>query len=102
MSNRVDQLIAEIQDKVKVLKQKLSEEQLKSASLEKKVEEVNNEINARETEISALKLEVTRLEVQLNDKNDISIAVQSDKGISDEEIDELVNEIEYCITQLKK
>ena len=102
MSNRVHQLIAEIQDKVKVLKQKLSDEQSKSASLENKVEEVNNEITARDNEISALKLEVTKLETQLNDQDDKSIAVQSDKGISDEEIDELVNEIEYCITQLKK
>lgn len=102
MSNRVHQLIAEIQGKATSLKAKLSEEQLKSASLEQKLSKVTGELNAKDEEINALKADVAKLTAQLNDKKSISIADQSDKGISDEQIDELVNEIEYCIAQLKK
>lgn len=102
MSNRVHQLIAEIEGKTISLKQKLSEERSKNSLLSDNIGELNKTILDKDQELAALKNEIVRLESELSEKGNISIAAPVVQGVSNEQIDELVNEIEYCIAQLKK
>jgi septal ring factor EnvC (AmiA/AmiB activator) len=102
MSDRVNELIEEIRGKANSMKDRVSTEQDKNNTLTKEIEELKTQLSAKEAEVSQLKGELDSLKSDISSKNEQSIAVASDNGVSDEQIDELVKEIEYCITQLKR
>lgn len=102
MSDRVNELIEEIRGKAISMKELVSAEKEKSGALIQQIEELKNQVSAKNAEVSQLQEEITSLKNDLNAKNEQGIEAPVEAGVSDEQIDELVKEIEYCITQLKR
>lgn len=101
MSEKVNQLIDEIRGKSLRLKDSLSAERTRVMNLEAEIEKLKNTISEKETD---LKKKVEEIELLRNDMKAVetnSIPVQKESGITDEQIDELVKEIEFCIAKLK-
>ena len=101
MSDRIQELVEEIRSKATQLRNQLDAAQSRNAELEDELKKVNSSVAAKEGELEALKLKYDDL--QKNGlKEDTGVKVSTGHEISNEAIDELVKEIEYCITQLKK
>ena len=102
MTDRIQHIIEEIRLKSKALHHQLLEEREKNNALQAEVQLLNERLHHKNqqeeknlAEIAALKLEMETTKSQV-------IEIERPQGKKDEEIDELVKEIEYCISQLKK
>ena len=103
MSDRVSKLIDSIKGKANELHQDLQSERNKSASLENELTALKSELNAKSLEIQTSKDKLAQLGGQLKTLSEQKVDQQSSGAdISDEQIDELVREIEFCIAQLKQ
>ena len=101
MSDKALQLIDEIRSKSLEIKGKLDEERQNNAVLTNAIADLKKELEQRELELSVVKTKVAELEKEvLSSKEQVINPVISSER-NDEEIDELVKEIEYCISQLK-
>jgi len=101
MSDKALQLIDEIRSKSLEIKGKLDEERQNNAVLTNAIADLKKELEQREMELSVVKTKVAELEKEvLSSKEQVINPVISYER-NDEEIDELVKEIEYCISQLK-
>ncbi len=103
MSDRVSKLIDSIKGKAKQLYQELQSERAKSADLKDELASLKSELTAKTTEIEASKEKIIQLGDQLKTLSEQKVdQVNSGTDFSDEQIDELVREIEFCIAQLKE
>ncbi len=101
MSDKALQLIDEIRSRSLEIKGKLDEERQNNAVLTNAIADLKKELEQRELELSVVKTKVAELEKEvLSSKEQVINPVISSER-NDEEIDELVKEIEYCISQLK-
>lgn len=101
MSDRIQELVEEIRGKSSDLKRQLESTRSRNSELESELSELRNSISDKEKELEELKSKYDDLQKQdLN--NDTGVSVSAEQSISNEAIDELVKEIEYCIEQLKK
>ena len=103
MTEKVQQIINDIQRKTSVLYHELTSERSKNEQLQAELNELSDrleqgkqELLQRLSEIEALNLELETSKIQVVSE-DSSFARRKD-----DDIDELVKEIEYCISQLKK
>ena len=101
MSEKVNQLIDEIREKSLSIKDSLSAERTKVESLETEVENLKNKISEKENDLKNKVSEIESLRNDMSSMETKSIPVQKESGITDEQIDELVKEIEFCIAKLK-
>lgn len=101
MSDQVINLISEVKAKALKFHSALVSERAKSADLEKSLAESKANSDAVSAENIALKKEIENLKDQLNRPVEPTI-IEKSVTLKDEEIDELVKEIEFCIEQLKK
>lgn len=103
MSDRVSKLIDSIKGKAVQLHQELQNERTKSAGLEDELAALKGDLNAKSAEIQASKEKIAQLGDQIKTLSEQKVD-QSNSGtdISDEQIDDLVREIEFCIAQLKQ
>lgn len=103
MTERIQHIVNEISQKTKALHKQLIEEREKNSSLQAEIKSLNeNEKVQTEKEVGYLK-EISDLKLQLEETKSQIVEVSNPSlGRKDEEIDELVKEIEYCISQLKK
>lgn len=101
MSDKALQLIDEIRSKSLEIKGKLDEERQNNAVLTNAIADLKKELEQRELELSEVKTKVAELEKEVLTAKEqvINPVISSERN--DEEIDELVKEIEYCISQLK-
>jgi chromosome segregation ATPase len=102
MSDRIQELIDGIKEKASSLHGQLSTERSSNQELQDEVSSLKNEVSSKEEEIIGLKSKISELETKLETKDERDVNVSEDAGVSEEQIDELVKEIEYCIEQLKK
>ena len=103
MSDRVSNLIDSIKGKAIQLHQELQNERAKSADLENELSALKSDLNAKSAEIQASKEKIAQLGDQLKTLSEQKVdQPTSGADISDEQIDELVREIEFCIAQLKQ
>jgi uncharacterized protein YoxC len=103
MSDRVSKLIDSIKGKAVQLHQELQNERTKSAGLENELSALKSDLNAKSAEIQASKEKIAQLGDQLKTLSEQKVdQPTSGADISDEQIDELVREIEFCIAQLKQ
>lgn len=103
MSDRVSKLIDSIKGKAVQLHQELQNERTKSAGLENELSALKSNLNAKSAEIQASKEKIAQLGDQLKTLSEQKVdQPTSGADISDEQIDELVREIEFCIAQLKQ
>lgn len=112
MSDRIAHIIAEIRDKFYHVKNELKQEKEKNALLENEIasfqtkqSELASVIVAKQDFIDTLHLENLELKKQLDEKNEL-LEQQSSLNVPvvnhDDLINDLVREIDTCISQLKK
>ena len=102
MTERIEQLMSELRSTSLELKNRLKTEQVKQAELEAENRALKQEISAFQSEVEANSKQIQSLSSELELVKNNSGQVPAKQSVSKEEIDELVNEIEYCITQLKQ
>jgi regulator of replication initiation timing len=103
MTDKIQQIIDEISRKTKVLHHQLVEERLKNEQLRLENVDLREQLMSTTSQMERLDLEVGRLKEDLVSAKKQVVEVPVTAGsVSNEEIDELVKEIEYCISQLKK
>jgi hypothetical protein len=103
MTDKIQQFIDEITRKSRDLHQQLVEERMKNEQLRMEIVDLNEQVMINSGQIESQSLEITKLKGEL-ETTKLQVVEEpsvSDHG-KDEEIDELVKEIEYCISQLKK
>ena len=101
MSDQIHQLIDAIREKVSRLHRQLSTERSTNAKLQEQNESLANEIISKNNEITALRSKISEIELNNKTVEKQGVIGSEAKLISNEQIDELVKEIEYCIKQLK-
>jgi uncharacterized protein YlxW (UPF0749 family) len=109
MSDRIQELLDGIKEKTLHWHQMYSDERTANQSLQQQLMDVNaqlttrqQEVNALQQQVDTLKLTVGELDAKLKMTQENNVSVSNGTGVSDEQIDELVREIDYCIAQLKK
>ena len=103
MTEKIQQFIDEIRQKTLAMHRQLNEERSKNESLMLELSDLKSKLSEKEKQEAVLIEDIEKLKVELEASR---TQVQGSDLISsrrrDEEIDELVKEIEYCISQLKK
>lgn len=104
MSARVHELLDEIREKSVKLKDQVAAERAKNATLSAEISEIQEEMSSKSQEVESLQGKVTELTDNIESMKEQRVNTTSDSGanLSNEEIDALVKEIEYCIKQLKR
>lgn len=102
MSDRVNELIETLREKMILLKDQCAIERSKNNDLLAENELLKSSLQEKSSEISSLQSKVDSLKEAQSLAKEQSVNHSEEKKVSDEQIDELVREIEYCIGQLKK
>jgi len=102
MADRINELIQKIREKVSLLKDQLSVEKTKNESLQEEVNQLKLQLTSKQNEVEALESKIVNLQSDIVKAKEQSVNHSTEANVSDEQIDELVKEIEYCIGQLKK
>lgn len=102
MSDRVNELIETLKEKMILLKDQCAQERSKNDELTAENEQLKTNLTEKSTEISNLESKVESLKEVQNSAKVQSVNPSEEEKVSDDQIDELVREIEYCIGQLKK
>lgn len=102
MTDKIQHIIQEIRDKKAKLTNELSNSASKIDQLSSEIEALKSTLQINEVKVQSLQNEVASLSGQLELEKNKAVEVSSIVEVNkDEQIDELVKEIEYCITQLK-
>ncbi len=103
MSEKIHQFINEVRQNFANLNESLLAEKTKNQELISELSSLKKQVEDLLSENEGLKNEVDELKRQKSDEVEkFNIQTSQDSMISDERIDELVKEIDYCIGQLKK
>lgn len=102
MSDRIKALISEIGEKVSRINGMLSTERLNNEKLQNEVSALQEQLISEKNVVSELQTEIAAMRQDINAKSEHVVEDSKGKYISEDEIDEMVKEIEYCIGQLKE
>jgi uncharacterized protein YoxC len=103
MSERIDELIETIREKSILLKEQVASEKSKNEELTQEIQNLKQEISSKDGKVDELNEKIGELNESVKTAKEQSItSSEVTTGVTDEQIDELVKEIEYCIEQLKK
>ena len=102
MNARIQQLIDEIKAKSLSVHVDLQNERAKCLNQQLELDTLKVELEDLKIKNQNLLSQVNLLQVQLEETKSQVINNSDSPGRNDEEIDELVKEIEYCINQLRK
>jgi uncharacterized protein (DUF3084 family) len=102
MTEKIQQLIEDIKLKYKMLYSQLVEERNLRLKQNAELSSLNDEVSVLKSKISDFEIENLKLKVDLDTIIQERIEERnSSLKIRNQEIDDLVREIEHCITQLK-
>lgn len=103
MSDRIQELLNDIREKATGWHKQLTAERAANQQLTSELTTVKNILREKEEELLKSARQITELESKLEmAANNSSVIVSEGTGVSDEQIDELVKEIDYCLAQLKR
>ena len=102
MSDQINTLIASIRERFSRVNDQLLEEQAKNERIQVEVKELKSQLNTSNEKVVSLHNELKESEESNNDVSEQIVTRSEGTMITDEQIDELVKEIDYCIGQLKK
>lgn len=102
MSEKIHQLIEQIRMKYNRLNDQFMEQKSINIGLQDEVTNSRSQLKERDEKIIALEAKIDELESTRNETSEQVITGSEGTMISDEQIDELVKEIDYCIGQLKE
>lgn len=103
MTERIQNSIDSIKAKIATLMQGLIELKTQNAAMSSEIQSLKDELHEKGQNALQMQTTIENLnhELDLAKKQVIDLS-QKPVGRSEEEIDELVKEIDYCIEQLKK
>ncbi|MCF8409042.1 MAG: hypothetical protein K9G36_08730 [Crocinitomicaceae bacterium] len=103
MTERIQNSIDSIKAKIATLMQGLIELKTQNAAMSSEIQSLKDELHEKAQNALQMQTTIENLnhELDLAKKQVIDLS-QKPVGRSEEEIDELVKEIDYCIEQLKK
>ncbi len=103
MTEQLEKSIEQILEKAKSLHLDLQNERARSASLSLEIDKMKADLFAAAEREFMLNTEIETLKsaLQIAENKVVEVPIQT-LGKREEEIEELVKEIEYCIEQLKK
>ncbi|MCO4813371.1 MAG: hypothetical protein KC454_01590 [Flavobacteriales bacterium] len=99
MSQKIHQLIGSIRENFSRISNELVGEQSRNEAFQKEIETLKSQIEIQNEKLNALTVE---LELTKNEVTEEFITRSEGTMISEDQIDELVKEIDYCIGQLKE
>jgi len=102
MTDRIQHIIDEIRAKSQALHKLLTAEREKNMELYVEISEMKDQLKQLNLNLETKDQEIAGLNSVINAAKNQVVEGSSSNGRKDEEIDELVKEIEYCISQLKK
>jgi septal ring factor EnvC (AmiA/AmiB activator) len=102
MTDRIQHIIEDIRLKTKALHHQLNEEREKNNTFQAEVQVLNERLHYQKQQEESYLAEIAALKLEMETTKSQVIEIERPQGKKDEEIDELVKEIEYCISQLKK
>jgi septal ring factor EnvC (AmiA/AmiB activator) len=103
MTERIQHSMNEIRAKALEIHGELVQERIKNQALQAQILEKEQHLQSVKDSKSALEAVIDQLKLDLEvAKNQIVEVSVPQNGKNEEQIDELVKEIEYCIGQLKK
>ncbi len=103
MSDKIHQLIEKLRENFVKKSDALLAEKSNNQLVNAKLIELKAQIEVLESENTALKVRIDDFKKQENEvEEEFILQTQQTTMVSDEHIDELVKEIDYCIGQLKK
>ena len=102
MSDQINTLIASIRERYTLLNDQLLGEQSKNEQAQSEIEELKSQLDAGNEKIVSLQNALKESEENKSDVSEQVVTRSEGTMITDEQIDELVKEIDYCIGQLKK
>ena len=103
MTERIQHSMNEIRAKALELHRELVQERIKNQALQAQILEKEERLQSAKNSENALHAAIDQLKLDLEvAKNQIVEVSVPQNGRNEEQIDELVKEIEYCIGQLKK
>ena len=103
MTEKIQDTIQEISRNILRIGEALRSERSKNAVLQKEIDRKNEQLAVEANAISLMKEEIESLKsaLHLAENKVVEVPVPV-KGKNEQEIDELVKEIEFCIEQLKQ
>ncbi|MEY4658337.1 MAG: hypothetical protein ACO29U_01940 [Crocinitomicaceae bacterium] len=103
MTEKIQDTIQEISRNILRIGEALRSERSKNAVLQEEIDRKNEQLAAEANAISLMKEEIESLKsaLHLAENKVVEVPVPV-KGKNEQEIDELVKEIEFCIEQLKQ
>ncbi len=102
MLDPIFDLVVDIKRKVSLVKMQLEKERSDAKLLVNEIKDLRSQLAKKEVEMNNFSTKISGLETKLIMKEDQDISVIEETSISENQIDELVKEIEYCIIELKK
>jgi predicted nucleic acid-binding Zn-ribbon protein len=102
MSEMIEQLIGEVRERSLEIKRSLTAEREKSSNLLVEKASLTEEIEKLRMELKTVNDQVGKLQNEIDAMETKNIEQPTERRVSQEEIDDLVKEIDYCITQLKQ
>jgi len=102
MTERIQQIIGTIRTKMIQMHGQLVASREKYTLLETEFLSLKSQLDALQQNNNALKEKLSEVELQLITAKEQVASTPVSVSRKEEEIDELVKEIEYCISQLKK
>lgn len=102
MSNQIHELIDQIQGKVTSVKRQLSADRALQKELRAEIASLQSQLATKNEELEQLRYKLRECEESKKTNEKQNVVALKEQGISNEQIDDLVKEIEYCIAQLKK
>ena len=103
MTEKIQDTIQEISRKAVRIGEALRAERSKNEILQEEIDRNNEQLAVELAAVSSLKMEIESLKLALHLAEDKVVEVPAPvTGRNEQEIDELVKEIEFCIEQLKQ
>jgi hypothetical protein len=102
MTDTIQQIIEKIRSKSIEIHSQLIKEREKNIALEAENVALKAQLTDMADTQKVLNVEMSELKISLETAKNQVVETPISKNRKDEEIDELVKEIEYCISQLKK
>ena len=102
MSNRIHELIDNVREKATSFHNLYLTERSNNQSLNDELSELKSQLSEKDELIAELQSKIENMSKVQETTTVQSVDEKSESLISDDHIDELVKEIEYCIGQLKK
>jgi chromosome segregation ATPase len=102
MTEKIQQIILAIRTKMVQMHEELVASREQNNILETENESLKSQIEELHKDREDQKVKLSELELQLMAAKEQVVTAPFSQSKKEEEIDELVKEIEYCISQLKK